>query len=125
MARTSDRAMRAKELTMRKFMMLTTLAAAAVVAASITVQAQTYGPGMMGNDQDYGSHRGYNRGSSMMGDGYGSGYMMGGSGYGPNMMGYGSTDGGNGRGAGNRSKRLCWNETDSGHGYGHYAPCNN
>ena len=43
---------------MRKFLLLTTLAAAAVVAAGITVQAQTYGPGMMGNDQSNGSHRG-------------------------------------------------------------------
>ena len=33
---------------MRKFLLLTSLAAAAVVAAGITVQAQTYGPGMMG-----------------------------------------------------------------------------
>lgn len=99
---------------MRKFLLFTTLAVAGVVAASITVQAQTYGPGMMGNDQNYGSHRGY-----------GPGYMMGGSGYGPDMMGYGSADGRNGRRAGYRGKRLCWNETDSSRGYGHYAPCSN
>ncbi len=36
---------------MRKFLLLTTLAAAATVAAGITAQAQTYSPGMMGNDQ--------------------------------------------------------------------------
>ena len=50
MARTLTRAMRAKDSNMRKILLLTTLAAAAVVAAGITVQAQTYGPGMMGND---------------------------------------------------------------------------
>lgn len=87
---------------MRKFLLLTTLAAAAVVAAGITVQAQTYGPGMMGSDQNYGGHRGY-------GPGYG-------------MMGYGSADG---HRAGQRGKRLCWNETNSSRGYGHYAPCGN
>ena len=87
---------------MRKFLLLTTLAAAAVVAAGITVQAQTYGPGMMGNDQNYGGHRGYGPGYGMMGGGYGPGYMMGGSGYG--MMGYGSADG---HRAGQRGKRLC------------------
>jgi hypothetical protein len=40
MARTSNRAMRAKELNMLKSLLLTTLAAAAVIAAGITVQAQ-------------------------------------------------------------------------------------
>ena len=109
---------------MRKILLLTTLAAAAVVAAGITVQAQTYGPGMMGNDQDNGSHRGYGPGYGMMG-GYGLGYMMGGSGYGPDMMGYGSAADSNRRGASDRGKRLCWNETDSSRGYGHYAPCSN
>jgi hypothetical protein len=117
--------MRAKELNMRKYLLLTTLAAAAVVAAGITVQAQTYGPGMMGNDQNYSSHRGYGPGNGMMGGDYGPGYMMGGSGYGPGMMDYGSADGRNGREADHRGKRLCWNETDSGRGYGHYAPCSN
>jgi uncharacterized membrane protein len=63
---------------MRKFLLLTTLAAAAVVAAGITVQAQTYRPGiMMGNDQNDGSHRGYGPGYGMMGGGYGPGYMIG------------------------------------------------
>ena len=71
---------------MRKFLLLTTLAAAVVFAAGITVQAQTYGPDMMGNDQDNGSHRGYSPGYGMTGGGYGPGYMMGGSGYGPGMM---------------------------------------
>ena len=69
--------MRAKELHMRKFLLLTTLAAAAVAAAGFTAQAQNYGPGMMGNDQGYGSHRGYGTGYGMMGGGYGPGYMMG------------------------------------------------
>ena len=78
---------------MRKFLLLTTLAAAAVVAAGITVQAQTYGPGMMGSDQNYGGHRGYGPGYGIMGGGYGPGYMMDGSGYGPDMMGYDSADG--------------------------------
>ena len=27
--------------------------------------------------------------------------------------------------AGYRGKRLCWNETDSSRGYGHYAPRSN
>ena len=107
---------------MRKFLLLTTLAAVGVIAAGITVQAQTYGPGMMGNDQNYGSHRGYGPGNGMMGGGYGPGYMMGGSGYGPDMMGYGSA---NDRRAGYRGKQLCWNETNSSRGYGHYAPCGN
>jgi len=107
---------------MRKFLFLTTLAAAAVVAAGITAQAQTYGPGMMGNDQNYGGHRGYGPSYGMMGGGYGPGYMMGGSGYGPDMMGYSSADG---HRAGYRGKRLCWNETDSSRGYGHYGPCGN
>jgi len=92
---------------MRKFLLLTTLTAAAVVAAGITVQAQTYGPGMMGNDQDNGSHRGYGPGYGMMGGGYGPDYMMGNSDYGPGMMDYGSADGRNGRGAGYRGKHMC------------------
>jgi hypothetical protein len=50
--------MRAKEQHMRKFLLLTTLAAAGVIAAGITVQTQSYGPGMMGNDRDNGSNRG-------------------------------------------------------------------
>jgi hypothetical protein len=52
---------------------------------------------------------------------YGPGSMMG-PGYGPGMMGYGSADG---RGRGYSGKRLCWKETDSARGYGHYAPCGN
>jgi hypothetical protein len=71
---------------------------------------------MMGNDQNNGSRRGY----GMMGS-YGPGSMMG-PGYGPGMMGYGSADG---RGRGYSGKRLCWKETDSARGYGHYAPCGN
>ena len=95
---------------MRKFLLLTTLAAAAMVAAGITVQAQTYGPSMMGNDQNYGDRDDCGQGYGMMrnsnnqtdgqgqGDdrgqnqvqrrGYGPGYHMRGSGggYGPGMM---------------------------------------
>ncbi len=99
---------------MRKFLLLTTLAAVAVVAAGIAAEAQTYGPGMMGNDQDYGNHRGY-----------GPGYGRMGGGNGPDMMGYGSADGRNGRGAGYRGKHVCWTETDSSRGYGYYAQCAN
>jgi hypothetical protein len=123
--------MRAKELNMRKFMLLTTLAAVAVVAVGITAQAQTYGPGMMGNDQNYGNRGDCGQGYGMMGNGnsqtngqgqgdnqgqnqeqsrgYGPGYHMRGSGggYGPGMMqgnGYGSgmmQGNGNGPGYGN------------------------
>jgi periplasmic protein CpxP/Spy len=103
---------------MRKFLLLTSLAAATVIAAGIAVQAQTYGPGMMGQDQGYSGHRGYGGGYGMMGGGYGPGYM---GGYG--MMGYGSADAGSGRGGAYRGKRLCWQETDSGRGYGYYAAC--
>ena len=95
---------------MRKLLLLTTLAAAAMVAAGITVQAQTYGPSMMGNDQDYGNRDDCGQGYGMMrnsdrqtngqgqGDdegqnqeqsrGYGPGYHMRGSGggYGRGMM---------------------------------------
>ena len=114
---------------MRKFMLLSTLAAAAVVAAGITVQAQTYGPGMMGNDQTYGNRGDCGQGYGMMnnsntqtngqgqGDnqgqnqdqsrGYGPGFHMrdSGSGYGRGMMqgnGYGpGMMQGNGNGPGN------------------------
>ena len=95
---------------MRKFILFTTLAAATVVAAGITAQAQTYGPGMMGNDQAYGNRGDCGPGYGMMGNGnnqttgqgqgdnqgqnqgqsrgYGPGYHMRGSdgGYGPGMM---------------------------------------
>ena len=108
---------------MRKFLLLASLAAATVIAAGITVQAQTYGPGMMDNDQSYGNHRGYRSGYGMMGGNYGSGYMMG-PGYGPGMMGYGSDDGDGRRGRAYRAQRQCWQETDS-RGYGYYAPCSN
>jgi hypothetical protein len=46
------------ELNMRKFLLLTTLAVAAMVAGGIAVQAQTYGPGMMGNGPDNAGRRG-------------------------------------------------------------------
>jgi len=106
---------------MRKFLLLTTLAAAGVIAAGITVQAQTYGPGMMANDQYNGSHRG--SGYSMM-DGNGStpGSATG-SGYGSGMMGDGSVDGGDRRGQDSRGNLPCSNQTDSERGYGYHAPC--
>ena len=65
-AHTSNRAMRAKGQHMRKFLLLTTLAAAGVIAAGMTVQAQTYGPSMMGNDQDYGNRDDCGQGYGMM-----------------------------------------------------------
>ena len=106
---------------MRKFLLLTTLAAAAVVAAGITVQAQTYGPGMMGNDQNNGSHRGSGYGM-MDGSGNAPGSTTG-SGYGPGMMGNGSVDGGDRRGQDSRGNRPCSNQTDSERGDGYHAPC--
>jgi hypothetical protein len=112
--------MRAKDLNMRKFLLLTTLAAAAVVAAGITVQAQTYGPGMMGNDQSNGSHRG--SGYGMMDGGNARGSATG-SGYGPGMMGNGSVDGGDRRGKDSHDNRPCSNQTDSERGDGYHAPC--
>lgn len=75
---------------MRKALLLTTLAVASAAVISVAVQAQPYGPGMMG--PGYGG--GY--GPGMMGQGYGGGYGPGmmdpgyGGGYGPGMMqGYG------------------------------------
>ena len=106
---------------MRKFLLLTTLAAAGVIAAGITVQAQTYGPGMMRNDQYNGSHRGSGNGM-MDGSGNAPGSTTG-SGYGPGMMGYGSDNAGDGRGQDSRSNSPCWNETDSQRGDGSRAPC--
>ena len=96
---------------MRKFLVLTTLAAAAVVAAGVSAQAQTYRPDMMDNDQDYGNRGDCSRGYDTAGNGnnrnnwqgqddnqdqyqeqgrgYGPGNRMrgsGGGGYGPGMM---------------------------------------
>jgi hypothetical protein len=106
---------------MRKFLLLTTLAAAGVIAAGITVQAQTYGPGMMGNDQYNGGHRG--SGYNMM-DGNGNAHgSTTGSGYGPGMMGNGSVDGGDRRGQDSRGNRPCSNQTDPERGDGYHAPC--
>jgi hypothetical protein len=75
------------EPNMRKFLILTTFAAAVVVASGLMAQAQQgYGPGWM---------MGQSYGPGMMGGGYGPGYgpgMMGGGygpGYGPGMMGGG------------------------------------
>ena len=109
---------------MRKFLLLTTLAAAGVIAAGLTVQAQPYGPGMMGNGQYNGSHRGSGYGM-MDGSGNAPGYMMDGSGYGPGMMDYGSANGSDRRGHDRRGNRQCWNETNSAHGHGYYAACSN
>lgn len=97
---------------MRKVWLVTTLAIAAVAAASIAVKAQTYGPGyMMGPGYGYG--HGY-----MMGPGYGAGY---GPGY---MMGPGyGDDRGYRRGRGYRGRNMCWHETDRDRGYGYYEPC--
>jgi hypothetical protein len=113
--------MRAKEQHMRNFLLLTTLAAAGVIAAGVTVQAQTYGPGMMGNDRDNGTNR--DSGYGMMG---GKGNATGsttGSGYGPGMMGYGADNDGDRHGQGYRGDRPCSNQTDSERGYGYHAPC--
>ena len=66
---------------MRKFLFVATMAAAAAIAGGAAlVQAQPYGPGMMG---------GYGPGYGMMGGGYGPGFGMMGGGYGPGMMGGG------------------------------------
>ena len=124
---------------MRKFLLLSTLAAAAVIAAGISAQAQTYGPGMMGGGQYNGSHRGTGHGmmdgsgntpGSTTGSGHGmmdgSGNTPGsttGAGHGPGMMGDGSADDGDSRGQGNRNNRPCLNETDSQRGDDNHAPC--
>ena len=110
---------------MRKFLFVAMLSAAALAGNSALVQAQSYGPGMMGG---YGP--GYSYGSGyMMGPGYGHGWMMGGGGYGPGMMGYGYGYGADERdyrsGPRYRGDRLCWRKTDSAHGYGYYARCRN
>ncbi len=106
---------------MRKFLLLTTLAAAGVIAAGITVQAQTYGPGMMGNDQHNGSNRG--SGYGMMDDSGNAPGSTTGSGYGPGMMGYGSDNGDDWHGQGNRDNRPCVNQPDSQRGDDYHAPC--
>jgi hypothetical protein len=61
---------------MRKSLFVATMAAAAIAVGTVSVQAQPYGPGMMGG--------GYG-GPGWMMSGYGPG-MMGGSGYGPGWM---------------------------------------
>ena len=67
---------------MRKFLLFATLAAVAIIGGSVFVEAQPYGPGMMGG--------GYGPGYGMMGGGDGSGNGRGyGGGYGPGMMGDG------------------------------------
>lgn len=106
---------------MRKVLLLTTLAAAGVIAAGITVHAQTYGPGMMENDQYNGSHRG--SGYGMMDRSGNAPGSTTGSGHGSGMMGDGSVDGGHRRGQDSRGNRPCWNETDSQRGDGYRAPC--
>ena len=121
---------------MRKFLVLTTLAAAAVVAAGVSAQAQTYRPDMMDNDQDYGNRGDCSRGYDTAGNGnnrnnwqgqgdnqdqyqeqgrgYGPGNRMrgsGGGGYGPGMMqgngyGPGNTNGYDRRGNGQGNQTL-------------------
>jgi hypothetical protein len=110
---------------MRKSLLLATIAAATVLAGGTMIQAQPYGPGMMGGG--YGPGYGYHGGYGMMG-GYGPGYMMG-PGYGYGMMnGYGPgymAGPSNGAEPGYRGQRLCWQETDATRGYGRYVPCGN
>ena len=53
---------------MRKFLLLTTLAATALVATGITVQAQSYGPRMMDNDQNYANRGDCRQGYGRMGN---------------------------------------------------------
>lgn len=73
---------------MRRSLLVALTAAAAIIGGAMLVDAQPYGPGMMGG--------GYGPGYGMMGQGYGPGmmggyspgWMMGGS-YGPGMMGGG------------------------------------
>jgi len=90
---------------MRKLFLIP-LTVAVVVATGATVQAQPYGPGMMGGGYGPGyGMMGGGYGPGMMG-GYGPGWMMGGGGYGPGMMGggygsgYGMMGGGYGPGYG-------------------------
>ena len=88
---------------MRKSFFIATMAAAAIAVSTALLQAQPYGPGMMGGG--YGGPGwmmgGYGPGYGMMGGGgYGPGYgMMGGSGYGPGGM-HGWGGGGYGMGPG-------------------------
>ena len=102
---------------MRKFLTVTVFVVAVLTVTSAASKAQTYGPGyMMGPGYGSGYGHGY-----MMGPGYGSGYR-----HGPGMMyGYDSDndDRGSRRGRNYRRQRMCWNETNSSHGYGYYAPC--
>lgn len=79
---------------MRRSLLLALTAAAAIVGGAMFVNAQPYGPGMMGGyGPGYGG--GYGPGYGMS-PGYGHGWMMGGhgpgmmgGGYGPGMMGGG------------------------------------
>jgi hypothetical protein len=102
---------------MRKLLFAATIAAAAIAASFGIVQAQPYGPGMMGG---YGG--GYGPGY-MMGPGYGSGYGMGPGmmyGYGPNGERYYGR-----QGQAYRGKRLCWHQTDAQRNEGYYEACPN
>jgi hypothetical protein len=126
---------RLMDLTMRKYLLLATLAATAVIGA-VAVQAQPYksgtggygpgqgyGPGyMMGPGYGPGMGQGY--GYGMMNDGYGPGWMMG-PGYGPGMMGYGPGNRGIRNGPAYRGQRMCWKETDSSRNFGYYEACPN
>lgn len=80
---------------MRKSLFIAMMTAVTITGSTALLQAQPYGPGMMG-----GGGGGYGPGYGMMGGGYGPGYgMMGGSGYGPGWM-HGGGDGGYGMGPG-------------------------
>jgi hypothetical protein len=71
---------------MRKFRYgLFAAAAVAALAIASPLQAQPYGPGMMGGGYGPGYMMGPGYGPGMMGGGYGPGMM--GGGYGPGMMG--------------------------------------
>lgn len=77
---------------MRKYLLLMTVAAAAMLAAGIAVQAQPYGPGMVGGgqgqSQDQNQNQNQNQGQGQgQGQGRNQGYGMMGGGYGPGMMG--------------------------------------
>jgi len=82
---------------MDRLLLVAMAAGAAIVAGAVLVEAQPYGPGMMGG---YGPNSGGYGPGYMMGGGYGGaygpGWMMYGGGYGPGPMmgGYGPGYGG-------------------------------
>jgi len=107
---------------MRKFLLLTTVVAAGLIAPGIEVRAQSYqspGAGMDYNGPPYGRSDEMTGGSAFyfgtMGPGYDRGVLIG----------HGPGNARNGRGPGYRGNRTCWKETDSTRGFGYYAPCGN